>query len=1207
MKISRSAVSANPYLDLWYGSNPTFGLLGSNAQRWTNIPGHVSGANTITSLEYSLNGALAQPLSLGADGLRLQDNNDFNADIEYLDLFSGPNSLAITATDNAGNQTTESLSLNYVTGNTWPLPYTINWSTVAKIENAAQMVDGAWELTGNGLRTRQTGYDRAIAIGDISWENYEVTVPVTLHGVDQNCFIDLASNPCNGGPLVGVLMRWQGHHVTFIQPNWEWRPLGALGAYRWFKLNNRAETEPGLFMLDGGGLITDRDLQQAFPVGTTHIFKLRAESVPSGQSQYKVKMWPQGQAEPSQWDIEQTQEIGTSNSNGSLLLIAHYADATFGNVTVTSLDGTDTDSDGVRDSLDNCIEQPNADQYDSDGDGFGNRCDADIALPNDNVVNLTDFSKFRAAFGATAPLTAAQEDADFNGDGTVNLSDFSIFRSGFGKAPGPSCCGGGDVTLPVISNVQAAVTDTTATITWNTDEAATSIVNYGFSAGYGSNQSSASLVTSHNVTLTNLSPGTLYHFQVGSTDASNNSASGIDRVLTTNADITSPSGILSDGFDDTVLNTGLWNWVDPVGDSSYAMTGSQLAISVPAGSSHDLWTNANQAPRVLQPANNTDFELEVKFDSTVGSRYQIQGIVVEGSANRMLRFDFYSDGNNTFIHAATLTNGAASMQIRTTIVDGAPLYMRIVRQGNQWTEFYSYDGANWIQAGTFAFTLEVTAAGVFGGNAGPNPAHTILVDYFTIDGLAPGTGGGEATLNTLTAVPISSSRIDLYWDALDGVTHYKIYRDSLLVSTTTDTLFTDRDATVGQTHIYEVLALSASGEQPIAQPLSANSVDNTKGAWWNIDWPYRTLLGVGSGQFKRTNAIAELDINITQVLADIGNSGAFNPATVRCHEVDINGSIVGSEIPCQFDPSEDFDATTRATGKLVIFAPGIIASRSARYFHLYFDIAGGKSTPTSLIPLVTIKDDVVDEGQLSYQISNSTGSFFFQKEAGAFSSLVDNQGNDWIDYHPTGNSAGNYRGIPNLVYPESHFHPGSVTATSTIINRGPVKITVRSETTDGLWQLTWEFYPNTATMTMINAAKPYWFLYEGTPGGTLDTSGDFMVRSDGVTTPLSQSWNGDLAGDEWVFFSDPVVKRSLFLAQHDQNDSVDSYRPLENQMTVFGFGRQQTGLNGYLNQIPARFTIGLIERTDYNGVAELINSSIKSLNVESSGAIIFRY
>ena len=182
-----------------------------------------------------------------------------------------------------GNQLTENLSINYLTGNTWPLPYTIDWSSVGSLESAVQVVDGAWEITANGLRTRSTGYDRAINIGDSTWENYEITVPITLHGVDQNCFTDLATNPCNGGPLVGVLMRWQGHDITNIKPNWEWRPLGALGAYRWFKRINRAETEPGLFMLDGAGLVTHQDAQRAFPVGTTHIFKLRAETDTSGQ------------------------------------------------------------------------------------------------------------------------------------------------------------------------------------------------------------------------------------------------------------------------------------------------------------------------------------------------------------------------------------------------------------------------------------------------------------------------------------------------------------------------------------------------------------------------------------------------------------------------------------------------------------------------------------------------------------------------------------------------------------------------------------------------------------------------------------------------------------------------------------------------------------------------------------------------------------
>jgi hypothetical protein len=99
----------------------------------------------------------------------------------------------------------------------------------------------------------------------------------------------------------------------------------------------------------------------------------------------------------------------------------------------------DSDNDGVADVQDNCTLVSNTDQRDSNGDGYGNSCDAD--LDNDGTVNLSDYSSFRFAFGGTAPLTPAQEDADFNGDGNVNLSDYSSFRSFFGKEPGPSCCG----------------------------------------------------------------------------------------------------------------------------------------------------------------------------------------------------------------------------------------------------------------------------------------------------------------------------------------------------------------------------------------------------------------------------------------------------------------------------------------------------------------------------------------------------------------------------------------------------------------------------------------------------------------------------------------------------------------------------------------------------------------------------------------------
>ena len=80
-----------------------------------------------------------------------------------------------------------------------------------------------------------------------------------------------------------------------------------------------------------------------------------------------------------------------------------------------------------------------------------------------------------------------------------------------------------DTFPPVISLVQAAPGTTTATITWTTDEGSTSRVDYGTNpASLGSNVTNSTLVNSHTVSLTGLTPGATYFFRVSSTDGYNN-------------------------------------------------------------------------------------------------------------------------------------------------------------------------------------------------------------------------------------------------------------------------------------------------------------------------------------------------------------------------------------------------------------------------------------------------------------------------------------------------------------------------------------------------------------------------------------------------------------------------------------------------------------------------------------------------------------
>jgi len=94
---------------------------------------------------------------------------------------------------------------------------------------------------------------------------------------------------------------------------------------------------------------------------------------------------------------------------------------------------------------------------------------------------------------------------------------------------------GNDVTPPLITNVLSTnITGASATITWNTDEAATSQVEYGTTNAYGAITTlDTNLAFSHSITLTGLNPETTYHYRVKSSDSSNNQAVSNDFIFTT--------------------------------------------------------------------------------------------------------------------------------------------------------------------------------------------------------------------------------------------------------------------------------------------------------------------------------------------------------------------------------------------------------------------------------------------------------------------------------------------------------------------------------------------------------------------------------------------------------------------------------------------------------------------------------------------------
>ena len=320
--------------DIWYGDVQNFGDQGV-PQRWINVLGRVSDAQGVASLNYRLNSGSAVAMQMGADGRRLHGEGDFNVDIDIDDLNIGANTVLLTATDTTGGVTQHTVTVNWTEGVEWPLPYVATWSGSGAVTNQTQPVDGLWALSADGLTINNLddGYDRLTAIGDLAWDQYEVSVPVTVNGIAP----DADDSPSNG-PGVGFILRWQGHNdsvepgsqplVGFKADGASPTPFGTLAFWR----DPKGATPERVEMLDENAVVADTGAF-TLEVGETYMFKARVEG--TTPATYSFKAWKMGDVEPVGWTASFTASGDAGEPvGGSLTLLSHELDATFGDVVV---------------------------------------------------------------------------------------------------------------------------------------------------------------------------------------------------------------------------------------------------------------------------------------------------------------------------------------------------------------------------------------------------------------------------------------------------------------------------------------------------------------------------------------------------------------------------------------------------------------------------------------------------------------------------------------------------------------------------------------------------------------------------------------------------------------------------------------------------------------------------------------------------------
>ena len=315
--------SSETIIDVWYGPNQKFGNVGQ-PQVWVNVLGNVADDDGIASLTYTLNGGASQQLSFTPDNRRLSNPGDFNIDADR-DLFTdGINQIIITAVDTLGNATSRTVNVDHSNGNIWPENYQIDWSQVTSIQDVVEVLDGKWALTDNGIRTVEPGYDRLFAIGDDNWDEYEVVSSFILHSLDLDEFAG-----------VSVIGPWNGHTddpISGFQPKAGFNPFGAQSWTAFFRPGGeRSQVLSSGFLTPADRFFTTFDFEQLYN------FRYRVEDEQqNGELVYSLRIWEEGTAEPANWNVQYT-DTTSGLTNGSLVFVAHFADTTFGNISVTQI------------------------------------------------------------------------------------------------------------------------------------------------------------------------------------------------------------------------------------------------------------------------------------------------------------------------------------------------------------------------------------------------------------------------------------------------------------------------------------------------------------------------------------------------------------------------------------------------------------------------------------------------------------------------------------------------------------------------------------------------------------------------------------------------------------------------------------------------------------------------------------------------------
>jgi phosphodiesterase/alkaline phosphatase D-like protein len=446
-----------------------------------------------------------------------------------------------------------------------------------------------------------------------------------------------------------------------------------------------------------------------------------------------------------------------------------------------------------------------------------------------------------------------------------------------------------DTTPPVLSGMAAgSLTSTGAVITWTTNEAATAQVEYGTTTAYGSSSAlRTNLLTSHSRSLSNLTPSTLYHYRVVSSDAAGNTATSGDNTFTTAAapDTTPPAitGIVAGNLTPTsaaiswttneLSDTQIQYGTTSAYGSSTALnatmttTHSQGLTGLTGSTTYHYRVLSKDAAGNLATSGDNTFTTPAPPDTTAPT---LSGITTSNLLSTSVVIAWSTnEGATSQVEYGTTTAYGASSALNTILVTS---HARTLNNLSPSTTYHyrviSKDAAdNIATSGDRTFTT-------------PDPPDTTAP---TLSGIAAGNFTSDSATINWTTNELADTQVQY------GITTGYGSTTSLNSALTTSHTQGLTGLAASTTYHYRVLSRDAAGNL-------ATSGDNTFTTPAPPDTTSPTLSGISAGSITSssvtiswtTNESADTQVQYGTTTA-YGSSTALNPTLTTAHSERLTG------------------------------------------------------------------------------------------------------------------------------------------------------------------------------------------------------------------------------------------------------------------------------------------------------------------------------